>query len=71
MKEYMHISVANVEPMSLTMARIITDENIRPELDPQENQNGYFVLDDDGYKWFTLDEFKDSNFFLRAGADDE
>lgn len=62
MKRYIRILSVEVEPMSLTKARIITDQNLRPELDPQETELGYLVINHSQYEWLTEEEFMHAHF---------
>lgn len=50
----MKIEPVEVEKMSLTMARIVTHKNLRPELNPAFQKEGYLV---DDASWLKEDEF--------------
>ena len=67
MQKYIHISVADVEQMSLTMARLITGKCIRPDIDPgtEDAADGYFVISNDSYTWMTKNEFNKGDFYTK------
>lgn len=63
MKEFVKITKAMADRISLTEARLIAKENLRPSLDPKLNEDGYFVIYDNGsYEWITVEEFKNGGF---------
>ena len=63
MKEFIKITKAVAERTSLAEARVITKENLRAMLDPKLNEDGYFVIYDNGtYEWITIEEFKEGGF---------
>lgn len=67
MQKYIHISVADVEQMSLTMARLITGKYIRPDIDPgtEDAADGYFVINNGSYTWMTKKEFDEDDFYTK------
>lgn len=62
LKRYIRILSVDVEPMTLTKARIVTYENLRPELDPQQVSSGYLVIYSSHHEWLTEEEFTHAHF---------
>lgn len=58
--QYIRIEPVEVEKMSLTMARIAAGRNLRPELDPALQEDGYLI---DGRQWMRQDEFSAAPFY--------
>ena len=73
MQKYIHISVADGEQMSLTMARLITGKYIRPDIDPgtEDAAEGYFVINNGGYTWMTKKEFDEDDFYTKPVLTEE
>lgn len=58
--KYIRIEPVEVEKTSLTMARIIAGKNLRPELNPKLQEDGYLI---DGKMWLKEDEFAAAPFY--------
>ncbi len=58
--KYIRIEPVEVEKMSLTMARIIARKNLRPELDPKLQEEGYLI---DEEAWLREDEFQAAPYY--------
>lgn len=57
---YIRIEPVEVRKTSLTMARIITHRNLRPELDPRLQDEGYMI---DDSIWMTEAEFQAAPYY--------
>ena len=57
---YIRIEPVNVKKMSLAMARIISHKNLRPELNPRFQDEGYMI---DDSIWMTEEEFRAAPYY--------